>query len=444
MNSATTGVVTDPGSGCIRIRAAASLHGEIQVPGDKSISHRALMLASLARGESRIIGLSTGEDVQSTKGCLHRLGVAIREHDHSVIVRGNGLRGLIAPEGPLDAGNSGTTMRLLAGILAGQSFTSVIDGDASLRRRPMQRIIEPLGRMGARIEASSKGTAPLKITGGRLQAIEYVLPRASAQVKSCILLAGLFATGRTVVIEPRPTRDHTEIMMAAMGLPIEKQGERIAIEAAEPRPLDMAVPGDFSSAAFFLAAALLLEQADLKICGVGLNPTRSHLLLLLERMGATVQVSDIQTVHGERMVTLQVRPAPLQAIEVTEQDVPLIIDELPILAVLAARAQGRTVIRGASELRVKESDRIRALAVNLKRMGARVKEYPDGLEIEGPCLLRGAEIDSFGDHRIAMAFAVAGLVARGDTIIRRAGVAAVSFPEFFSILQAITRTREVR
>ena len=425
------------------IRPARQVSGELAVPGDKSIAHRALMLSSLADAESRIRGLPDGDDVRATIACLRSLGVKIERSGSDVVafpvpLAGEGQgRGFATPHGPLDCANSGTTMRLLLGMLAGSSISATLDGDASLRRRPMARVIDPLRRMGARIE-SEDGRAPLRVIGTPLQGRYQALPQPSAQVKSAILLAGLFASGPTTVVEPVATRDHTERLLKAMGAEIYTSGTTVDLRPTR-RPLQaiaLAVPGDFSSAAFWMAAAGLRTGWSITIRDVGLNPTRTAFLQLLERMGAETMVNE--TSHEvEPVGSVRVIGRPLRAIELGPHEVAAAIDEIPALLILATQAEGVTSINGASELRVKESDRIGAMSEGLRRMGAPVDERPDGISIEGPVKLRGASIDSKGDHRIAMAFAIAGLVASGPTTIEDAEAAAVSYPEFFSNLRGI-------
>ena len=411
------------------------IKGRIAVPGDKSISHRALMLTAIAEGESRIARLSEGADVQNTLYCMQQLGVKIHQHADEVRVIGRGLSALRPSPLPLDAGNSGTTLRLLAGILATQPFTTTIHGDASLSRRPMRRIITPLQHMGAKVEAAPVGTAPLTIQGGELRGIRYQLPVASAQEKSCLLFAGLAATGETVIIEPLPTRDHSERMLAAMGAHLRRERGEIAIRQSRLYGMDLTIPGDFSSAAYFLAAAALLPGSDVILENVNLNPTRAALLEVMRAMGVRIDIEEQDTGGFEPVATLRVRPATLRAVAIGKNLVPLLIDEIPILAVLATQAKGETRIAGAAELRVKESDRIAALAKNLSAMRAEVEELPDGLVIRGPTPLRGTRIDSGGDHRIAMAFAVAGLIADSPTRILQSECAGISFPDFFEVLR---------
>jgi len=434
----------------LQIFPAQTIRGRVSVPGDKSISHRALMLGAIARGETVIHGLASGEDVRSTMRCLRQLGVLIQENGNALRVQG----GLKKAATMLDAGNSGTTMRLLSGILAAQPFRTAITGDASLQRRPMRRIIEPLTQMGATISSHEKGYAPLIIHGGKLRGIHYQLPVASAQVKSCVLLAGLHAAGETVVEEKIPTRDHSERLLRMMGADvsvssnqysvissqysvISNQCSVISIRAGELRGCVIEIPGDFSSAAFFIAAALLLPDSELMIENVGVNPTRTAFLEVLREMGAKIEITNLRHEAYEPIADLLVRHQALRGAKVFGNRIPLLIDEIPILAVLATQAEGETHIRDAGELRVKESDRIAALVHNLRAMGAAVEELSDGLVITGPTKLRGAEIDSFGDHRIAMAFAIAGLLADSPTTICAAECADISFPGFFEALQCV-------
>lgn len=423
----------------VSLTAVQAIRGRLSVPGDKSISHRALMLGAMAKGETAICGLASGEDVRSTRHCLQQLGVSIQENKNEVLVQGGVLKKSATP---LDAGNSGTTMRLLSGILAAQPFGSTITGDASLQRRPMRRIIAPLTQMGATITSREDGYAPLTIQGGKLHGIHYQLPVASAQVKSCVLFAGLHAEGETVVEEKIPTRDHSERLLRMMGAKLQVSGDQysvISMRAGELRGSEIEVPGDFSSAAFFIAAALLLPDSELIIGNVGVNPTRTALLEVLREMGANVEIANLRNAFHEPMADLIVRHQALHGTTVFGNRVALLIDEIPILAVLATQAEGATHIRDAGELRVKESDRLTAIANNLRAMGAAVEELPDGLVITGPTQLRGVEIDSLGDHRIAMAFAIAGLLADSPTTIRAAECADISFPGFFEKVSQLAR-----
>ncbi|HEV8385378.1 MAG TPA: 3-phosphoshikimate 1-carboxyvinyltransferase, partial [Candidatus Acidoferrales bacterium] len=408
--------------------------------GDKSISHRYAILAALAEGRSEIHNFSPAADCHSTLECLRRLGIAVEAGKDRVTIEGRGLRGLKAPRKKLDAENSGTTMRLLAGVLAGQSFSSTLTGDASLRRRPMRRVIEPLREMGAAIRASDGDCAPLEITGAPLKPIDYSLPVPSAQVKSAILLAGLYASGATSVTEPVRTRDHTELALAEFGADVRTNGATVCLAglpAAGLQARQLIVPGDVSSAVFFLAAALILPGSSLLITGCGLNPTRTAVLDVLATMGAPISLSNVSMRHGELVGDISIRYAALAGGMISGLLVAQLIDELPMLVALAPFTEQGIEIRDAAELRVKESDRIATLAENLRRMGARVEESKDGLKVAGKSAgkLRGAEIDPRGDHRMAMAFAIAALGAEGNSVIRDSDCAAVSYPEFFPTLQ---------
>jgi len=419
------------------VQPAARVSGTVHVPGDKSIAHRALMLAVLAQGESWIDGLPEGEDVRATIACLRALGGSLQRSGRGMRIQGTGLESFATPHGSLVCANSGTTMRLLLGVLAGGSISARLDGDASLRRRPMARVVEPLKSMGARIE-SQYGRPPLAVTGAPLQGRRHVQPVPSAQVKSAILLAGLFARGPTTVVEPVPTRDHTERLLAAMGADL-----RVAAGSVELRPshrplgaIELAVPGDFSSASFWMAAAALRPGWSITIEGVGLNPTRTAFLRILEAMGTAVDV-ELAKADTEPVGTVRVTGHPLRAVTLGGEEVVAAIDEIPALLAVATQAEGRTTIAGAAELRVKESDRIAGMAEGLRRMGAAVDERPDGISVDGPAALRGATVDSNGDHRIAMALAIAGLAADGPTSIVDAESVAVSYPEFFGTLSQV-------
>ncbi|MGH8082367.1 MAG: 3-phosphoshikimate 1-carboxyvinyltransferase [Lysobacter sp.] len=408
------------------------LRGTLRVPGDKSVSHRAVMLGALAEGVTRVTGFLEGEDTRATARVFERLGVRIETPSASErIVHGVGLHGLRGIDAPLDCGNAGTGMRLLAGALAGQAFDSVLIGDASLSKRPMKRVTEPLAAMGARIDTEDGGLPPLRIHGGRaLSGIEYTLPVASAQVKSALLLAGLYARGETVVHEPHPTRDYTERMLAAFGWPIEFSPGYAKLRGGHRlRATDVAVPADFSSAAFFLVAASVVPGSELLLEAVGMNPRRTGLLSALRLMGADIVEENPRSEGGEPVADLRVRHAPLRGIEVPEALVPDMIDEFPALFVAATVAQGRSVIRGAAELRVKESDRIATMAVGLRALGAKIEETPDGAIIDGGAL-HGGEVDSHGDHRIAMSFSIAAQLASGDVRIGDVANVATSFPGF--------------
>jgi len=431
------------------IQPARAVSGGIAVPGDKSISHRLAILAALAEGTSEIQNYSPAADCASTLTCLRRLVVgveALEGTSRTVRIRGAGLNGWQKPGRTLDAENSGTTIRLLAGALAGQRFTSKLSGDSSLRRRPMKRVIEPLEQMGAHIRASRGGFAPLEIEGAALRPIEYTLPVASAQVKSAVLLAGLFAPGTTAVVEPVRTRDHTEIALAEFGARLRRDGARVEI-IGQPRlgARQVPVPGDLSSAAFFLAAALILPGSKLMLLGVGMNPTRSAVLDFLAQMGAAIRVVRLEQRSGELVGDLEVDSQggePLRGGKIAGADVARLIDELPMLAALGPYTEQGIEIRDAQELRVKESDRIAVLAENLRRMGGRIEEFADGMRIAGRAEtgvagLHGADVDPQGDHRLAMALAVAALGARGETRVRGAECVAVSYPGFFADLEAV-------
>jgi 3-phosphoshikimate 1-carboxyvinyltransferase len=422
------------------VQQASSLRGTVSLPADKSISHRSALLSALGRGTSRIFNYPDSADPQSTLDCLRALGItAERDEDGVLEVTGRGLRGFSPPSEPVDCGNSGTTMRLLAGILAGQRFGSVLTGDESLRQRPMERIADPLNVMGARVTLQD-GYPPIRIRAARegLDPIEYRLPVASAQVKSCVLLAGLYADGETVVLEPTPSRDHTERML---GLEVEEVGgeRRLVVEEGHTVPATTwTVPGDFSGAAFFLVAGSLVPDSELHLEDVGLNPSRTALLEVLEGMGADITVENERVQGSEPVGDITVRTASLSGVDIGGRLIPNLIDEIPVIAVAAACAEGRTEIRDAQELRVKETDRLHAMAENLNALGAEVQEREDGLIIEGsgPNLL-STTVRSFDDHRIAMAMGVAGLVAHGATSINDAECAKVSFPGFWDELSRV-------
>jgi len=424
-----------------RLQPAQRLSGVVHLPGDKSISHRLAILGALAEGVTSLENFSSSRDCASTLACLGQLGVEVSRAGEAVRIHGVGLAGLQRPQAPLDAGNSGATMRLLAGVLAGQAFESVLVGDASLSRRPMRRVIEPLSQMGAHIEARQGEFAPLRIRGGALRAIHYRLPVASAQVKTAILLAGLFAAGTTSVEEPIATRDHTEIALEEFGVQVTRARRHIAVVGrAQLQGKQFVIPGDLSSAAFFLVAALLLPGSDLLLANVGLNPTRTAVLDFLRELGAEISILSVERLNGELRGELHVRAGGrLTGGSIAGKLTAQLIDELPVLAVLGTQTEQGLCIRDAAELRVKESDRIAALAENLRRLGAAVKEYPDGLEVAGRQKLRGATVESFGDHRMAMALAVAALVAEGETTIRAANCVDISFPGFFAALEACLR-----
>ncbi|MGH9546074.1 MAG: 3-phosphoshikimate 1-carboxyvinyltransferase [Terriglobales bacterium] len=421
------------------IRPARNVSGSLRLPGDKSISHRYAMLAAIAEGDTRLENFSTGADCASTLGCVRALGVDVQRSENSIVIHGHGGQ-LQPPKSCLDCGNSGSTMRMLSGILAGQEFSSELTGDESLSRRPMARIIAPLEMMGAKIKAQNGGRPPLQVTGGKLKAISYDMPVASAQVKSCLLFAGLFATGETSVTEPLHTRDHSELALRAFGAEATQAGNQVRIAGGQQlRAIEAEIPGDISSAAFFLCAAGLFPGSQLAIEGLLMNPTRARLLDILILMGVGISVTQLEEQHGELRGTVKVEGRALNGITLAGADVAALIDEIPVLAAVAPYTSGGVEIRDARELRVKESDRIAAIATNLRAMGAQVEERDDGLKIPGGQKLRGADIDSLGDHRIAMAFAVAALRAEGETRIHGAEAAVISYPGFFSALEGVVQ-----
>ena len=427
--------MTDNRSVQFHIEPGGSLQGEMRVPGDKSISHRSIMLGSLADGITEVSGFLEGEDSLATLAAFRAMGVAIEGPEAGrVTIRGVGMHGLSQPAAALDLGNSGTSMRLMAGLLAGQAFDATLTGDASLSGRPMRRVVNPLGDMGAAIKTTEAGTAPLGIRGGAaLHGIDYVLPVASAQVKSSVLLAGLYASGRTCVTEPAPTRDHTERMLAGMGYPIQRQGSRVCLEGGHSlQGITIDIPADISSAAFFLVGASIAPGSDLLLQHVGINPTRTGVIDILRLMGADIAVINPREAGGEPVADLRVRSADLMGIEIPPELVPLAIDEFPVLFVAAACASGRTVLTGAEELRVKESDRIQVMADGLVALGIDAQATPDGMIIEGGSLHGGA-VDSHGDHRIAMAFATGALHASGNIDIRDCANVNTSFPGFVDL-----------
>jgi 3-phosphoshikimate 1-carboxyvinyltransferase len=423
----------------VTVRPARNVRGSVSLPGDKSISHRYAMLAAIADGPSRLANYSTGADCASTLGCLRSLGVKWeRSHgsENVIEVQGSGFD-LTAPNQPLDCGNSGSTIRMLSGIVAGQKFSSEMMGDESLSRRPMERVIMPLAAMGARID-SQNGRPPLRITGANLKGIQYHMPVASAQVKTCLLFAGLLAEGETRIEEPLRTRDHGEVALRAFGAHVDSQGNRVRIRGGQRlRGVEARVPGDLSSAAFFLCAAALFPTSQLTVTSLLMNPTRARLLDILIQMGLRISVTQLEEVHGELVGTLQVEGGRLTGTTIAGADTAALIDEIPVLAAIAPYTEQGIEVRDAKELRVKESDRIAAIAANLRAMGAAVEEREDGLKIPGGQSLHGAEIESFGDHRIAMAFSIAALRAQGETLIRGSECAAISYPAFFSTLEAL-------
>jgi 3-phosphoshikimate 1-carboxyvinyltransferase len=421
------------------IRPARSVAGTVRLPGDKSISHRYAMLGAVSEGSTKLENFSTGADCASTLHCMRLLGAQVERNGSSVVIHGRG-RELQAPVRPLDCGNSGSTIRMLSGILAGQEFTSELIGDESLSRRPMARIIAPLEMMGAEIEAADGARPPLRITGTRLKAIDYKLPVASAQVKTSLLFAGLLADGTTHIEEPIQTRDHGELALQAFGAQIDRRMREISISGGQTlRGIEAAIPGDISSAAFFLCAAGLFPDSQLVIPGLLLNPTRARLLDFLMGLGLRITLADLQEQHGELIGTVQVQGGSLTGARVVGGDTAALIDEIPVLAAIAPYTSDGIEIRDARELRVKESDRIASVATNLRAMGAKVEEFEDGLRVSGRQKLHGASLDSFGDHRIAMAFSIAGLRAEGETEIRRADAAVISYPEFFNVLEELVQ-----
>ncbi len=422
---------------------APAISGSLTLPGDKSISHRYAMIGAISQGPTRILNYSTGADCHSTLGCVRALGIGVEGAGTEFVIHGKGLDGLREPSDDLDAGNSGSTIRMLSGILAGQPFRSRLVGDESLTRRPMQRIMVPLGQMGAGIQAREGKFPPLEIQGAPLRPIHYELPVPSAQVKTCVLFAGLFAEGETSVTEPVRSRDHTEIALREFGasltsaaIPGNISGRRITLAG---RPMlsgrEVVVPSDISSAAFFLVAALLVPGSRLSIRGVGLNPTRSALLDFLAGMGAKIRIPDLESINGELVGEILVEYSPLRGGTIDGGLTAALIDEIPVLAVLGAATQDGIAVRDASELRIKETDRIKTIVDNLRRMGVQAEELPDGLIVPGRQKFRAARFDSFGDHRIAMAFAVAALRGDGESVIEGAESASVSFPEFWETLE---------
>ncbi len=425
----------------IEITRASRFSGEVVSPPDKSISHRAVMFSSIARGKGVVRNFLRAQDTESTLQAFRTLGIEIEDSGDMLVIQGKGLHGLREASDVIDCGNSGTTMRLLAGVLSANPFFSVLTGDHSLRSRPMRRVIKPLSLMGAQISGRDGNRfAPLAISGGNLTPISYTMPIASAQVKSSILLAGLYTEGITIVKEPAKSRDHTERMLPAFGAELTSDGLTVAVRGdRELSSQEITVPGDFSSAAFFMVAAIVIPGAEILLKNVGINPTRTGLISVLQSMGADITVFNTRSVSGEPVADISCRGTTgLKAANVPRAIVPSLIDEFPILCVAAARAEGTTEIRGAEELRVKESDRITAMATELAKMGVVVEEYPDGLNIKGSDTLTGAEVYSHGDHRIAMSLAVAGLTASGVTTVHGAHAVDISFPGFFSLVRGLT------
>jgi 3-phosphoshikimate 1-carboxyvinyltransferase len=423
----------------LHVQPGGVLRGDTQVPGDKSISHRSLMLGALADGTSQVRGWLPAGDTLATLGCMRAMGIDIERHDATTLtIHGRGVQGLKAPAAALDCINAGTAIRLLAGIMAGQPFSSVLDGSEQLRRRPMRRITDPLRQMGAQIEDTG-GCAPLRITPSHLKGIEYVMPVASAQVKSGILLGGLFAEGKTTVIEPGPGRDHTERMLHSMGVPVRVDGSRVTVSSGHPlSPLDVTIPGDISSAAFLLVAACLADNSQITVRHVGVNPTRTGIIDILREMGAQIDIK--QNSHeeaGEPVADLSVSSVRLRGIAISGDLIVRAIDEFPALMVAATQVDGKTTVSEAAELRVKETDRIAVMAGELRKLGAEIDERPDGFDIDGPQRLRGAVVDGHDDHRIVMSLVIAGLHAEGTTTITGAHALNDSFPGFAEIFQAL-------
>ena len=411
------------------------LKGEVMIPGDKSISHRSIILGSLANGRSRIKGFLESEDCLNTLNAFREMGVQIeRVGDKEYIIDGVGLRGLKEPDCILDCGNSGTSMRLLIGFLAAQDFYSVLSGDASLRQRPMKRIIKPLTKMGAMIWSREGGYAPLSIEGRSLSGIDYQLPVASAQVKSSILLAGLYSDQEVKIVEPALSRDHTERMLSGFGIDIKMEGYQIILPVDNNRrlyPQEIEVPGDISSAAFFITAGLITKGSEILLKDIGVNPTRSGFLDVVRDMGGEIKIINQREVSGEPIADIRVKSSQLKGIEISGEIIPKLIDEIPIIAVLASQAEGETIIKDASELRVKETDRIAAMVSQLSNLGVEIEELSDGMIINGPARIKGGvKVDSYGDHRIAMSLAIAGLVAKSEITILNTQVINTSFPDF--------------
>jgi 3-phosphoshikimate 1-carboxyvinyltransferase len=423
------------------VRPARNLRGSVSLPGDKSISHRYAMLAAIAEGPSRLENYSIGADCASTLGCLRSLGVSWdrknKEGTDNIIEVQGRSSSLTAPTHPLDCGNSGSTIRMLSGIVVAQNFVTEMAGDESLSRRPMERVITPLTAMGAHIKAQN-GRPPLRIAGTQLKGIDYKMPVASAQVKTCILFAGLLADGETTVEEPIRTRDHGEVALQAFGAHLDRKGNQVRIRGGQRlRGIEARVPGDLSSAAFFLCAAALFPNSQLTVPALLMNPTRARLLDILIQLGLRITVTQLEEMHGEPVGTLQVEGGRLRGATIAGADAAALIDEIPVLAAIAPYTEQGIEIRNAMELRVKESDRIASIATNLRAMGAQVEEREDGLRIPGGQTMHGAEIQSFGDHRIAMAFSIAALRARGETLIHGSDCVAISYPAFFSTLEGL-------
>ena len=425
----------------IEISSARHFKGTFSPTPDKSVSHRAIIFSSLSEGKSIVKNFLRAEDPLSTISAFRCLGVDIDDRGDDIIIHGNGIHGLKEPGDVIDCGNSGTTIRMLAGVLAGNPFFSVLTGDESLRQRPMARVINPLRQMGAEITARSDNRyPPVAIRGKTLQPIQYTLPVASAQVKSSLLLAGLYANGVSEITEPAKSRDHTERMLPAFGAELRIEGLHVKITGgAGLKGTEVYVPGDFSSAAFFIVGALLIKDSDISIEGVGINPTRTGLIDVLRAMGADIGIENRRELSGEPVADIWCKGgAELKAVDIVKEQIPALIDEFPILCIAASQASGTTTIRGAEELRVKESDRIRSMATELKKMGAELEEFPDGLTIKGRSDLKAAVVESHGDHRIAMSLSIAALIAEGTTTIRGVSSVNISFPGFFQIIRRLT------
>lgn len=412
------------------------LVGTMTVPGDKSISHRAVMMGSMAKGKTVIDGFLPGEDCIHTIHCFRKMGVNIVQHGEHVVIEGNGIEGLREPSSVLELGNSGTTIRLLSGVLSGLPFHTVLQGDASLAKRPMDRIVEPLTLMGAKIDGRQNGMyPPLSIRGGNLRAIDYESPVASAQVKSAILLAGLGATGTTSVTEQNLSRDHTERMLEAFGVNVDKNGNNVAIEGKQSLTgTTIKVPGDMSSAAFFLVAGAIIPNSHMKIMNVGMNPTRTGIVDVLQKMGASLTITNQEENSFEPSADMHIKSSALRGIEIGGDIIPRLIDEIPIIALAATQAEGKTVIKDAEELKVKETNRIDTVATELNKMGAHIEPTGDGLMIHGPTKLKGTTVNSHGDHRIGMMLAIAGCIAEGETMVENSDAIHISYPNFFDNL----------
>lgn len=426
----------------IELSRARVLKGSVSIPPDKSISHRAILFSSIAKGKSVVKNILRARDIDATLEACRSLGVVMEDRGDHFIIHGRGLSGLSEPANIIDCGNSGTTMRLMSGILAAHPFFSVLTGDASLRQRPMARIIEPLSLMGAEICARGGNRfPPLGIKGTQLKPISYEMPIASAQVKSSLILAGLFADGKTIITEPVRSRDHSEKMLLSLGANVRVKDLTITVKGGKDlSPSEITVPGDFSSAAFFIVAALMIPSSEIMLKKVGINPSRTGLLTILKQMGARINLTNIQDVSGELVADISCTGGDrLRAVHIEKEVIPSLIDEVPVLCVISAVADGITTIRGAEELRVKESDRIASMTSELRKMGVTIEEYPDGISIRGPADFRGATLESHGDHRIAMALAVAALAAKGTSYIEGSSAVDISFPGFFDALRSLTR-----